>query len=82
MSPSESSVDAFADQKVTEDTSPAIGAFAAGVVIISGLNDLVGRWGLGAIATLACVIWCWSPLRTRLRELRRLWSRAARIVFD
>ncbi len=73
MSPSESSVDAFADQKVTEDTSPAIGAFAAGVVIISGLNDLVGRWGLGAIATLACVIWCWSPLRTRLRELRRLW---------
>ncbi len=73
MNTSESSVDAFAAQEVTKDTSPVIGAFAAGVVIISGLNDLVGRWGLGAIATLACVIWCWLPLRTRLRELRRLW---------
>jgi O-antigen ligase len=59
---------------VADKTSPMIGVFAAAVVIISGLTDLVGRWNLGATVTIAYVIWCWLPLRTRLRELRRLWA--------
>jgi O-antigen ligase len=71
---SESAETEFAAQGAVESTSPTIGLFVAAVVIICGLNDLVGRWGLGAIATLACVIWCWLPLRKRLRELRRLWT--------
>jgi O-antigen ligase len=55
-------------------TSPLIGALAATAVVISGLADLPGKWSLGASVTIAYIIWCWFPLQTRLRELRRLWS--------
>jgi O-antigen ligase len=42
--------------------------------LVSGLADIVGNLHLGAIVTVAYVLWCWLPLRTRLRELRPLWS--------
>jgi O-antigen ligase len=74
MSTSESAGAQFAAQEAVESSAPLIGIFAATVIVISGLNDLVGRWNLGAIVTLAYVTWCWLPLRTRLRELRQLWA--------
>jgi O-antigen ligase len=74
MSASGCAQTAFVIEGAADKTSPMIRVFAAAVVMISGLNDLPTKWGLGAIATIACVIWCWLPLRRRLRELRRLWT--------
>ena len=62
------------DVKGPSEGRSAISAFAAAVLLLSGLTDLIGGWKLGSVVTLGIVIWCWLPLRTRLQELRYLWA--------